>query len=84
MIVNPDVDGHTITQKYRKTIRKTHKINNVLKIKRKLKPKFKFCRRPVFTFACQRSNSPHWPWCIVFTCSKLCLLNCNKIRAGGV
>jgi len=51
MIVNPDVDGHTITQKYRKTIRKTHKINNVLTIKRILKPKFKFCGRPVFTFS---------------------------------
>jgi len=38
-MVNPHVDGQTKTLNHRKIIRKTHKNNNLLKIKRLLKPK---------------------------------------------
>jgi len=56
-----------------------------------LKTKYKLSGRPVFTFSLPGGNSPlcscqlrHWLWHIVFTCSKLSILNCNNIRAGGI
>jgi len=89
-MVNPVVDGYTKALNYRKIVRKIQKYNNLLKTKRILKPKYKLREVRFSYLACQAER--HFPpsvtslamiYCIYIQ-YKLSLLNCNKIRAGGV
>jgi len=55
-MVNQEVDGNTKTNNPRNA-----ENNNLLKIKRILKPKYKVSGGPVFTFSLPGGNSPFCP-----------------------
>jgi len=94
MKVNLDVDGYTKTLNHRKIIPKIQKNNNLLKTKTILKPKYKLSGGSVYTFSLPRwGNSALFPLSVtspaydilyLHIMDKLCLLDCNKMRAGGV
>jgi len=70
MIVNPNVDIPNKTRIHRKTLRKSQKNNNLLKMKRRLKLKYKLSGAIFLHLVCQGEQFAtlpprqlrHWPW----------------------
>ena len=68
MMVNPDVDGYSTTLNHLKILRKTQKIDSLLKKMQKinsnkgiLKPKYKLSWSQMLYLTCQGGDSPIWP-----------------------
>ena len=65
MMVNPDVDGYSTTLNHLKILRKTQKIDSLLKKTQKinsnkgiLKPKYKLSWSQMLYLTCQGGDSP--------------------------